>query len=141
MAHDEKPRVFVPVATALKQVKKDATRVDLVGDVCGKTCIVVDTKIDEAVSALSIAKKLKESGANKVIIVASHGLFSGDAVSRLQDEAIDEILVTDTIDNYHIMRNPRMAVKLRIVSVAPLLARIIQALHSDNSLTKLVDGR
>lgn len=134
------PRIFVPVATALKQVKKGTAQVDLVGDVDGKTCIVVDTKIDEGVSALSIAKKLKECGAIKVTIVAAHGLFSGDAVSRLVDPAIDEIIITDTIDNYHILRNPAMAVKLRIVSVAPLLARIIQALHSDNSLTKLVDG-
>eukprot|EP00758_Cryptobia_borreli_P004678 Tbor_TRINITY_DN4516_c0_g1::TRINITY_DN4516_c0_g1_i1::g.15794::m.15794 len=131
--------VFIPVATAVKKPSKDNSEIDVIGDVANKNCIIVDTVIGECINALEVAKILKAKNAANVVVVATHGIFCGDAAKRIADPAIDMVIVADTVDNQEILRNSEVAKKLRIVTVAPLLGQAIRQIHSGNSLSTLLD--
>eukprot|EP00744_Colponema_vietnamica_P003948 GILI01005977.1.p1 GENE.GILI01005977.1~~GILI01005977.1.p1 ORF type:complete len:814 (-),score=198.95 GILI01005977.1:320-2695(-) len=133
-------RVFIPIATALKRPSHECNDIDVIGDVKGQHCYIVDTVIDEAVNATTVAKKLKQGGALRVTVVATHALLSSAAALDLIEQAwIDELIVTDTIEQDEALKRPEVAKKLRILSVAPLLAEAVQRLHSDNCLSTLFD--
>jgi ribose-phosphate pyrophosphokinase len=100
---------------------------NVIGDVKDKNAIITDDIIDSAGTISSAAKVLKEKGAKDIYIVATHALFSGQAIERLKDKAIKEVIVTNTID---ISKEKRFD-KLKIISLAKLLA---------NSITKIYEG-
>lgn len=104
---------------------------DLVGDVNGCDAIIVDDIIDTAHTLCEAAKKIKEKGARKVYAFASHGVFSKDANKVISDSCLEEVVVCNTIPVRGEMKdNP----KLRIVSVASLLAEAIRRIHSKQSM-------
>ncbi|MBQ4123518.1 ribose-phosphate pyrophosphokinase [bacterium] len=86
-------------AIVYKQRKEHnkATAEDLIGDVSGKNCIIYDDIIDTAGTIVEAAKLLKKNGANDIYICASHGLFNGDAMIKLQDAPVKEVIVTNSI--------------------------------------------
>ncbi|MDN3309800.1 ribose-phosphate diphosphokinase [Microbacterium oryzae] len=109
---------------------------EIVGQVDGRTCLLVDDMIDTAGTIVKAAQALKANGAKKVIVGATHAIFSDPAVERLQDAAVDRVVVTDTVP----IPQDRRFEKLTVLSAAPLLARAIREVFDDGSVTSMFDG-
>jgi ribose-phosphate pyrophosphokinase len=105
----------------------------VVGDVAGRTCILVDDLIDTGGTIAQAAAALVEQGAARVIIAATHAVFSGPAVERLRDSAATEVIVTNTLP----LSEDQCFDKLTVLSIAPLLSRAISAVFEDGSVTSL----
>ena len=110
---------------------------EVVGQVAGRTCIVVDDMIDTGATIVKAAEALFEQGAAKVIVTATHGVLSGSAVDGLKNSRISEVVVTNTLP---IAQDSRFD-KLKVLSIAPLIARAITEVFSDGSVTSLFDGQ
>lgn len=105
---------------------------DIVGDVEGKTAVIVDDMISTGGTLVEAAKLLKSRGANNIYVCATHGIFAGKALEMIADSEIDEIIVTDTIPL------PASAPgKVSVVSVAPLMAEAIMRTHKGMSISAL----
>ncbi|WP_433777564.1 ribose-phosphate diphosphokinase [Microbacterium sp. gxy059] len=109
---------------------------EIVGQVKGRTCLLVDDMIDTAGTIVKAAQALKANGAKKVIVGATHAIFSDPASERLQDPAVDRVVVTDTVP----IPEERRFDSLTVLSAAPLLARAIQEVFDDGSVTSMFDG-
>ena len=107
----------------------------VVGDVEGKAAILVDDMIDTAGTLVEAARVLRESGAARVFAGATHGVFSGPAFERLSGPEIEEIVVTDTIT-----LQPEAPDKIKVLSVADILARSIRSIFTDGSVSELFAG-
>ncbi|KAA9130659.1 ribose-phosphate diphosphokinase [Microbacterium caowuchunii] len=117
-------------------VANQVTVNEIVGSVEGRVCLLVDDMIDTGGTIVKAAQALKASGAERVIVAATHAVFSHPAVSRLQDAAIDEVVVTDTIP---VGEEKRFA-GLTVLPIAPLLARAIREVFQDGSVTSMFNG-
>ena len=107
----------------------------LIGNVDGKICIVNDDMIDTAGTLCAAVATLKEKGAEKVYVCASHPVFSGPAYERLEKSQIDEVVVCNTI---HVPPE-RQTGKITVISVAPLLSRAIRNVYNNGSVAELFD--
>ena len=110
---------------------------EVVGDVEGKTCLLVDDMIDTAGTIAQAATALRERGAKRVIAAATHAVFSGPAAERLNGTGMDEIIVTNTLP----ISNREEINNLTILSIAPLIAKAINAVFLDGSVTSLFGGQ
>ncbi|MEQ8329046.1 MAG: ribose-phosphate pyrophosphokinase [Longimicrobiales bacterium] len=108
---------------------------NVVGDVEGRTCLLADDMVDTAGTLSNAVVALKERGAAKVYACATHALFSGEAVERLSEAPLEEMVVTNTI---HVPEERRFE-NLRILSVADLLAKAIDHIHSNESVSQLFE--
>ena len=117
-------------------VANQVTVNEIVGRVRGRVCLLVDDMIDTGGTIVKAAQALKENGAERVIVAATHAVFSDPASERLQDASIDEVVVTDTIPVPEEKRFPG----LTILPIAPLLARAIHEVFEDGSVTSMFDG-
>jgi ribose-phosphate pyrophosphokinase len=108
----------------------------VVGDVAGKTCVVIDDMIDTAGTITKAVDALFEGGASEVIVAATHAVLSGPAVERLKNSRVSEVVVTNTLP---IAEESRFD-KLTVLSIAPLLGRAIREVFEDGSVTSLFDG-
>ncbi len=107
--------------------------VEVVGEIEGKNCIILDDMIDTAGSLTSAKKALIARGANKdVYAVATHAIFSGPAVERMKEANFAEVIVTDSIPT-----DPKLFPGLTIVPIAPLLARVIEHVEKGESVTDI----
>jgi ribose-phosphate pyrophosphokinase len=151
----EQPVVVAPDVGAAKMARGFARRIDatfaiidkrrpsqnvaevaeVVGDVGGKPCIIVDDMIDTAGTLVSVVDALKERGATRIFAAATHALLSGPARERLSRSAIEEVVVTNTL----FIPEEKQFEKLRVLSVAELLARAIRYTHSNESVSQLFD--
>ena len=109
---------------------------EVVGDVAGRVCVLVDDMIDTGGTIVKAADALFDNGASEVIVASTHGIFSGPAVDRLRASRISEVVVTDTLP----IPADRRFDKLTVLPIAPLLARAIQEVFNDGSVTSLFDG-
>ncbi len=107
----------------------------VVGDVAGKAAILVDDMIDTAGTLIEAARVVREAGATHVFAAATHGVFSGPAFDRLGGPEIEEIVVTDTIP-----LGPEAPDKIKVLSVADILARSIRSIFTDGSVSELFAG-
>jgi ribose-phosphate pyrophosphokinase len=107
----------------------------IIGDVDGKVCILADDMIDTAGSITEGAKALIKSGASKVYVTATHGIFSPPAYERLEAAPVEEVVVTNTLP----IPEERRAGKIRVLSVAPLFAHAIDNVYNDESVSELFD--
>jgi len=108
--------------------------VELVGDIEGKTCVLFDDMIDTAGSLISAKKALLERGANpNMFAMATHGIFSGDAKKNLARAKFKEVIVTDTIP----IKRDKKFPGLKVLSIAPLLAEVIQHIERGESVTEI----
>jgi ribose-phosphate pyrophosphokinase len=108
----------------------------VVGDVAGRSCILVDDMIDTGATIVSAARQLKDAGAADVIIVATHGILSGPAIDRLKNAPINEIVLTNTLP----IPPEKQIDGMTVLSIAPLIARAIREVFEDGSVTSLFDG-
>ncbi|MFF1529924.1 ribose-phosphate diphosphokinase [Cellulomonas sp. NPDC058312] len=130
------PLAFVHKSRDIRQPNKTvANRV--VGDVEGRTCVLVDDLIDTAGTITGAVRVLHEAGAKDVIVAATHGVLSDPATDRLQQCGAREVIVTDTLP---IPEEHRFE-KLTVLSIAPLIARAIREVFDDGSVTSLFDGQ
>jgi ribose-phosphate pyrophosphokinase len=133
-------RLGVPLAIIHKRrdpnVANQVRVHEVVGDVTGRTCVLVDDMIDTAGTITQAADALFDSGAAEVIVTATHAVLSGPAVDRLKNSRISEVIVTDTLP----ISEERAFDKLTVLSIAPLLARAVREVFDDGSVTSLFDG-
>ncbi|MGY4643607.1 ribose-phosphate diphosphokinase [Cellulomonas sp. URHB0016] len=130
------PLAFVHKSRDIRSPNKTiANRV--VGDVEGRSCVLVDDLIDTAGTISGAVRVLMEAGAKDVIVAATHGVLSEPAVERLQACGAREIVVTDTLPIEDEKRFPQ----LMVLSIAPLIARAIREVFDDGSVTSLFDGQ
>ena len=106
----------------------------LIGDVKGRAALVIDDIIDTAGTLVKTAEALLENGATKVFAAATHPVLSGPAVERIMKSAIEEVVVTDSVP---LSDAARGVPKIKVLSVAPLLARGIQSIHEETSISEL----
>lgn len=108
----------------------------VVGDVEGRTCVLVDDLIDTGGTIASAVKVILAAGAKDVIIAATHGVLSDPAAQRLSECGAREVVITDTLP----ISADRTFDKLTVLSIAPLLARAIREVFDDGSVTSLFEG-
>lgn len=107
---------------------------NVIGDVENRTCIIVDDLVDTAGTLCEAATILKAHGAKRVIAYCTHAVLSGDAVERLSDTRLDQLVVTDTIP---LSREASALQTIRQVSVAEILAETMRRIHGDESVSSL----
>ena len=113
-----------------------AKALNLIGDVKGKTALILDDMIDTAGTLCEASVMLLESGAKEVIALATHPLFSGPAVERVESSPIKELLVTDTIP---LGPQAQKCSKIRTVSLAPLVAEAMKRISNKSSVSFLFE--
>jgi ribose-phosphate pyrophosphokinase len=107
---------------------------NVIGDVEGQNCLVVDDMIDTAGTLVKTVEALKESGAVKVYACATHPVLSGPAVERIEKSQLEEVIVTNTIP---LSVEKRRCKKIRTLSVAKLLGEAVKAIHDETSVSGL----
>ena len=107
---------------------------NIIGDIQGRTCLIVDDMIDTANTLCKAASALKERGAERVLAYATHPVFSGEAVSRIASSDIDQVVVTDTIALSDAVRN---CDRIRQVTIAGLLAETMRRISNEESVSYL----
>lgn len=105
----------------------------VIGDVRGRTCVVVDDIIDTAGTLCSTAKSLKEHGADRVLATCSHPVLSGPAIERIDASPLENVVITNTIP----LTADKRSQKIVQLSVAELLARAIMNIHKESSVSEL----
>jgi ribose-phosphate pyrophosphokinase len=108
--------------------------VHLIGDVSGRPALVVDDMIDTAGTLVKTAEALLKHGATKVFAACTHPVLSGPAVERLANSEFEEVVVTDSVP---LQEPARKLPKIKVLSVATLLARGIQSIHEETSISEL----
>jgi len=121
--HKDRPRHNQPEITAL------------IGNVEGKICIINDDMIDTGGSLVAAADTLITRGAEKVFACATHGLFSGPAYDRIENSKIAEVVVTDAVP----VPLERQTGKIKVLSIAPLVAKTINGVYNNSSISELFD--
>jgi ribose-phosphate pyrophosphokinase len=118
-----------------RRVDLDVTEVmNLIGDVQGRTTLIVDDIIDTAGTLVKTADALIREGATQVFAACTHAVFSGPAVERIENSQITEVVATDSVPVSEAARNLK---KVTILSVADLLARGIRSIHEETSISEL----
>lgn len=106
----------------------------LVGDVKDRVCILVDDLADTGNTITRAAKLCKQEGASRVLALLTHGVFSGDAIARINASAIDKIVVTNSVPQVeHGLQCP----KLEVIDIAPVFAEAIRRVHHGESISVL----
>lgn len=110
---------------------------NILGDIKGKTCIMMDDMIDTAGTITQGAQALMDKGAKSVIACCTHAILSGPAYERLENSVLSEVIVTNTID----IDEEKLLDKMTVLSVAPLLAKAINHINQDTSVSVLFTGK
>ncbi|MDD5208551.1 MAG: ribose-phosphate pyrophosphokinase [Elusimicrobiales bacterium] len=110
----------------------EAVVYNIIGDVKGKTCFIFDDLVDTAGTLCMVAQSIKDQGAARIIAAATHGVLSRDAIEKIDKSPIEELILTDTIPV-----NASKSAKIKVVSVAALLAEAIKRNHMGESISEL----
>ncbi len=137
----ERARFFAKkVDAALAIVDKRRTDMNVaevmhvIGDVKGRTCLIIDDIIDTAGTLVKTAEALVSAGATKVFACASHPVLSGDAIEKISRSSLQEVIVTNTIP---LTGKAKDEPKIKVLSIAGLLGRAIQSIHEETSVSTL----
>ena len=118
-----------------RREKENSSQVmNVIGDVKGKTCILVDDIIDTAGTICNAADALKEKGANKVVSYATHAVLSGPAIERISNSKLDELIVTDTIQ---LSEKASKLDKIKIISMDDTLSEAINRVNKEESISAM----
>ncbi|MDO7883244.1 ribose-phosphate diphosphokinase [Salinibacterium soli] len=109
---------------------------EIVGEVEGRVCLIVDDLIDTGRTIVKAAEALKANGATGVVVAATHAVFSDPATDLLQSDFIDSVVVTDTLP----VPEEKRWERLTVLPIAPLIARAIHEVFDDGSVTSMFDG-
>jgi ribose-phosphate pyrophosphokinase len=137
----ERARAFAkPIRADLAIIDKRRERanqsevMNIIGDVRGKVCMLVDDMVDTAGTLTNAARALVDAGASKVAACCTHGVLSGPAIDRLNASPIDELIVTDTVP---LRDNAAGNSRIKVISVAPILAEAIRRIYTNDSVSAL----
>jgi ribose-phosphate pyrophosphokinase len=111
-----------------------ATVMNIIGDVKGRTCVLVDDLVDTANTLCEGANALKEQGAARVVAYCTHPVLSGNAVERVERSALDELVVTDTIP---LSADAAKSKRIRVLTIASLLAETMLRVSNEDSISSL----
>jgi len=111
-----------------------ATVMNIIGEIEGRTCVIIDDLVDTANTLCEAARALKERGAAKVLAYCTHPVLSGKAVERIANSALDEIVVTDTIP---LSAEAAKCPRIRVISIAGLLAETMLRISNEDSVSSL----
>jgi ribose-phosphate pyrophosphokinase len=114
----------------------EAEVMNIIGDVNGRNCIIVDDMIDTANTLCKAAEALKKNGALKVMAYATHPIFSNNAISKINNSILDEVVITDTIPLPTDVNSP----KIKLVTIAALLGEAIRRINKEESITYLMEN-
>jgi ribose-phosphate pyrophosphokinase len=109
---------------------------NIIGDVTGRFCILVDDIVDSAGTLCNAAAALREGGAEEVVAYCTHGVLSGAAVPRVEKSVLSELVITDSIAQHEATASTN---KVRILTIAPLLAEAIRRIADESSVSSLFD--
>jgi len=107
---------------------------NIIGDVKGKNCIIVDDIIDSGGTIINAAEALKKAGAIDVYVFITHAVLSGEAAEKIKKSKIKKLIITDTIDNSLKIKNNS---KIEVISIAPLMAEAISRISNSTSVSDL----
>ncbi|MEO8797726.1 MAG: ribose-phosphate pyrophosphokinase [Polyangiaceae bacterium] len=107
---------------------------NLIGEVAGKDCVIIDDMIDTAGTLCGAAQALRDKGARKIVATATHGIFSGPAIQRIEESPITEVVVADTIA---LSEAASKCTKIKQISISRLLGEAIKRIHSSDSVSSL----
>ena len=107
---------------------------NIVGDVKGKTCIIVDDIIDSGGTIVNAAKVLKDRGAREVYVYITHGVLSGEAVKKIKNSVIKNLVITDTIDNMSRVKGTK---NIEVLSISSLMGEAIKRISNSTSVSDL----
>ena len=107
---------------------------NVIGDVKGQTCIIVDDIIDSGGTIVNAAKALKNRGAKEVYVYITHGVLSGEAVKKIKNSVIKNLVITDTIDNVEKTRNVK---NIEVLSISSLMGEAIKRISNSTSVSDL----
>ncbi len=129
-------RVDAELAVIDKRRSEDGTAevMNVIGEVAGRTCVIADDIIDTAGTIQKAAQALKNSGAERVLACAIHGVLSGPAIDRIEKAPIDKLLITNTIP---LTADRAKCQKIVVLSVARLLGQAIRSIHEETSVSSL----
>jgi ribose-phosphate pyrophosphokinase len=137
----ERARVFakrLDVGLAMTDKRRPAPNeaeiMNVIGDVVGKTAIIVDDLVDTAGTAVQAARALVKEGAKRVTLCCTHGVLSGNAIERIQDSMLEEVIITDTIPQ---REETKECFKIKILSIADLLGEAIRRIAVGESISTL----
>ena len=127
-----------PLAIVDKRREKpgESEVMNIIGDVAGRFCILVDDIVDSAGTLCNAAAALNEAGAEAVVAYCTHGVLSGAAVPRVEKSTLQELVITDSIATYD---SAGATDKIRILTIAPLLAEAIRRIADETSVSSLFD--
>ena len=128
-------KLDVPIAIIDKRRQKanESEIMNVIGDIAGKNCILVDDMIDTAGTITNAANKLSEMGAKDVYACATHGVLSGDAIKNIKESAIKEMVLLNTIP----ISKEKQIDKIKVLSIAPIFAEALIHIHSNDSVSKM----
>jgi ribose-phosphate pyrophosphokinase len=131
---DSMPETTIAIIDKRRTKPNVAEAVNLIGDVNGKICIIVDDIIDTGGSLLGGVKMLYEKGAKEVYCACSHGILSGTALERVKDSQIKELVITNSIP---LSPEKRAEPKIKQISIGYMLAKTIEAIHNHTPVSEL----
>jgi ribose-phosphate pyrophosphokinase len=137
----ERARAFAKrlnAALAIIDKRRDKPNVakvmNIIGDVKGHDCLLLDDMVDTAGTLTEGAAALRENGAGRIVAACTHAVLSGPAIQRINDSVLDELITTNTIA---LDTKQQACKKLTVLSAAPLLAEAINRIHEETSLSSL----
>ncbi|HSX54564.1 MAG TPA: ribose-phosphate pyrophosphokinase [Sphingomonas sp.] len=127
-----------PLAIVDKRREKagESEVMNIIGDVAGRFCILIDDIVDSAGTLCNAAAALKAAGAEDVVAYCTHGVLSGGAVARVDGSELKELVITDSIGNHAIVGE---AQRIRHLTIAPLIAEAIRRIADESSVSSLFD--
>jgi ribose-phosphate pyrophosphokinase len=110
---------------------------DVVGEVAGRPCVLIDDMIDTAGTIVAAAEQLHEKGASSVVAACTHGVFSGPAIDRLKNSVLEKVVITNTLP----LPPEKQIDKIEVLSTAGIIADALDAVFEDLSVSEIFDGK
>ena len=120
----------------VKGVKNSVEAKEIVGEVDGRTCVLIDDMIDTGGTIVAAADQLKAHGASDIYAACTHGVFSGPAIDRLKNSVISKVVTTNTVP----LPPEKQLDKIEVLSIAGIIADAIDAVFEDTSVSEIFDG-
>jgi ribose-phosphate pyrophosphokinase len=108
---------------------------NIIGDVTGRFCILIDDIVDSAGTLCNAAGALRQGGAEDVVAYCTHGVLSGAAVTRVENSSLSELVITDSINGEGVAASS----KIRVLTIAPLIGEAIKRIADESSVSSLFD--